>query len=83
MGLYGSMLKVVIRRPWLLPSLLGLAWSARAIGWYRRPPFLPLPPAGYLRWRMETAYGDPDADPPVREAARYLTWASRMRREHR
>ena len=25
--------------------------------WYRRPPFLPLPPSNYLRWRLHTAYG--------------------------
>ena len=26
-------------------------------GWWRRPPFLPLPAPDYLRFRMETAYG--------------------------
>ncbi|PYS54502.1 MAG: hypothetical protein DMG13_07930 [Acidobacteria bacterium] len=25
--------------------------------WYRRPPFLPLPPRNYLHWRLRTAYG--------------------------
>lgn len=25
--------------------------------WYRRPPFLPIPPADYLNWRLKTAYG--------------------------
>jgi hypothetical protein len=25
--------------------------------WYRRLPFLPVPPAGYIRWRLRTAYG--------------------------
>ena len=25
--------------------------------WYRRPPFLPLPPGDYLNWRLKTAYG--------------------------
>jgi hypothetical protein len=25
--------------------------------WYRQPPFLPTPPAQYVRWRLRTAYG--------------------------
>jgi hypothetical protein len=25
--------------------------------WYRRPPFLPVPPRDYIRWRLRTAYG--------------------------
>ena len=80
MGLYRSMIRTVIRRPGLLPALLGLAWTARREGWYRRPPFLPLPSSSYLRWRADTAYGHPDADPPTDEVARYLAWAARMRR---
>ncbi len=80
LGLYRSVLRLIVRRPWLLPDLIGLAWSNRARGWYRRLPFLPIPPRSYLRWRMETAYGDPDAEPTPSEVARYLSWASRMRR---
>ena len=25
--------------------------------WYRQPPFIPVPPAAYIRWRLRTAYG--------------------------
>jgi hypothetical protein len=25
--------------------------------WYRRPPFLPIPPRKYIQWRLRTAYG--------------------------
>jgi hypothetical protein len=32
---------------------------------------------------MDTAYGDPDAVPPLSELERYLVWTSRMRREMR
>jgi hypothetical protein len=80
MGLYRSMAAVVLRRPTLLPALLALGWSVRAVGWYRRFPFLPLPPSGYLRWRMETAYGNADATPPGLETERFLAWSWRMRR---
>ena len=45
-------------RPRLAVDLLRLAWSFRARDWYRRPPFLPLPPREYMQWRMFTAYGD-------------------------
>lgn len=60
--------------PRLALDLARLAWSFRARGWYRRPPFLPLPPREYMRWRMATAYGDADAIPPVDEVVRFAKW---------
>lgn len=69
-----------LRRPWLIPTLLGTAWAFRARGWYRRAPFLPLPPESYLRWRLDTAYGDPEANPPTDEVVRYLRWARDLRK---
>lgn len=80
MGLYRTIMGAAFRRPGMWPALLGLAWSARRRGWWRHPPFLPLPPTSYLRWRMDTAYGDPGFKPPVKETVRYLRWAARMRR---
>ena len=41
-------------------------------------PFLPLPARDYVRWRMYTAYGDPDAVPPVEDLIRYAHWAVRI-----
>jgi len=61
-------------RPRLAVDLARLAWSFRARDWYRRPPFLPLPPRGYMRWRMFTAYGDEDAVPPVEDVVRFARW---------
>jgi hypothetical protein len=55
-------------------DLARLAWSFRARDWYRRPPFLPLPPREYVRWRMVTAYGDPDAVPPLEDVVRFARW---------
>ena len=80
MGIHGRMAGLALRRPRLVIPLLGAAWAFRARGWWRRPPFLPLPPPEYLRWRMETAYGDPDAVPSDDDLERYLRWASEMRR---
>jgi hypothetical protein len=38
-----------------------------------------VPPASYMRWRMETAYGDSGAVPTDDELERYLLWTSWMR----
>ena len=42
----------------VLLELIRICWTFRDRRWYRRFPFLPFPPRDYLRWRMETAYGD-------------------------
>lgn len=83
MLLYLRMLGLALRRPRTIPHLLGAAWAFRARGWYRRPPFLPVPSAAYMRWRMETAYGDPDAAPPEDHLIRFLDWGAEMRRRIR
>jgi len=55
-------------------DLASLAWSMRRRRWYRAPPFLPLPPPEYVRWRMYTAYGDEGAVPPVADVLRVARW---------
>ena len=80
MGQALRMLGVAMRRPSLIPGMIRAAWVFRARDWYRQPPFLPVPPKAYVRWRMETAYGDPEAVPPVGELSRYLQWSKRIRR---
>lgn len=70
----------LLRRPRLFPALLRAAWRFRARDWYRRPPFLPLPPEDYLAWRFETAYGPAEAGPTPAEIERYLRWSERMTR---
>jgi hypothetical protein len=61
-------------RPRLALDLLRLAWSFRARDWWRRPPFLPLPPREYMQWRMYTAYGDENAVPPVSDIVNFARW---------
>lgn len=73
----------VLLRPRLWPMLLRTAWRFRRRDWYRRPPFLPLPPRRYLAWRLHTAYADERALPPAPELERYLRWTDRMRRMRR
>jgi len=49
---------------------MAIAWAllrfyARAVppNWYRRFPFLPLPPRNFIAWRLHTAYGN--QRPPI------------------
>ncbi len=80
-GWTGLVLRLALRaalRPRLALDLLRLSWAFRARDWYRRPPFLPLPPAEYLRWRMYTAYGDEGAVPPAEDVVRFATWRRRV-----
>jgi hypothetical protein len=82
-GIYRSMMGLVLRRPFILPALLGLAWSSRRRGWWRTAPFLPLPPRSYLAWRSETAWGEADGTGSDEAVVRYLRWTREMRRRQR
>ncbi len=43
-------------------------------GWWQRRPFLPLPDPAYLRFRLQTAYGDPARSPEPDDVVTYLRW---------
>ena len=73
-GLYLRLAVRALLNPRLAVDLLRLVWSFRARDWYRRPPFLPLPPREYMQWRMFTAYGDEQAVPPVRDVVNFARW---------
>ena len=77
---YVRLMWAAVRRPSLIPAILGAAWAFRANQWYRRPPFLPIPPKDYMKWRLETAYGDANAMPATHELERYVRWGRDMRR---
>jgi hypothetical protein len=77
---FGLVLALVGRSllsPSLGIALVRVAWRFRKRGWYATPPFLPLPPRDYVRWRMYTAYGDYDAIAPAQDVERYARWAVR------
>ena len=73
-ALYARLALRALVNPRLAVDLVRLAWSFRRRDWYRRPPFLPLPPPEYMRWRMFTAYGDETAVPPVEDVVRFARW---------
>lgn len=66
--------------PRLAVDLGRMLWAFRARDWYRRFPFLPLPPREYVRWRMYTAYGDEAAVPPVEDVIRFAGWRREVMR---
>ena len=61
-------------------DLLTMAWAMRRREWYRHPPFLPVPPAEYVRWRMYTAYGDEAAVPPIEDVLNFARWRRHLMR---
>jgi len=63
-----------VLNPRVAADLLSLVWAFRRRDWYRRSPFLPIPPAEFVRWRMHTAYGDEHAVPPVDDVLRFAHW---------
>jgi hypothetical protein len=48
-------------------------------GWWRRPPFLPLPDRDYVRFRLQTAYG-PSGTPTGDDLVAYLNWCRQFNR---
>ena len=77
LGLSTSLALRSLRDPATGVALLRVGWRFRRRGWWRRPPFLPLPDRTYLRWRMHTAYGEHDTMPPAEDVIRYARWAVR------
>ncbi len=43
-------------------------------GWWRARPWLPLPDPEYLRFRLQTAYGDAEREPTPTDVVTYLHW---------
>jgi hypothetical protein len=72
-----SLILRALRNPVTGLALVRVGWRFRRRDWFRRAPFLPLPAAEYVRWRMHTAYGSDDAVPPADDVIRYARWATR------
>ncbi len=64
----------VLARPRLWATALGQLLRLARPGWWHRWPLLPLPDEEYLRFRLVTAYGDPERDPEVADLITYLHW---------
>jgi hypothetical protein len=71
----GRALGAVLSHPSLWWTGVRQARRLARPGWWRHPPFLPLPTREYLRFRMETAYGGA-GDQPLQadDLVTYLRW---------
>jgi len=64
----------IVRRPDLWPTALRQTRRTTAPGWWKRRPFQPGPSGDYLRFRLQTQYGDPEAVPDPTDTITYLEW---------
>jgi len=64
----------VAMRPRLWGVAVGQMIRLARPGWWKRAPFLPLPDTEYLRFRLVTAYGDPNRAPEPADMVAYLHW---------
>ena len=63
----------VLRRPRLWSTAIRQIRRMIPTRWWTRPPFVPIPDREYVRYRLETAYGE-HATPRVADVVRYLEW---------
>ena len=79
-GWVGPAAGAVLRRPGLWATAVRQVFVLAAPGWWRRRPFLPLPAPGYLRFRIQTAYGGAgDRPPDPADLVTYLRWCRSVR----
>lgn len=65
----------VLRHPGLWGTAAVQLLRLAAPGWWRRRPFLPLPDAAYMRFRLEAMYGrEARADFEPEDVVAYLRW---------
>ena len=70
----------LVRQPHLWGTAVAVLFRTARPGWWRSAPFLPLPDAEYLRFRMETQYGgDGTTVPDTADVITYLGWCRRTR----
>ena len=70
----GALVAAVMVRPRLWATALRQVGRLARPGWWRRPPFLPLPDADYLGFRLETQYGGEATPADPHDLVRYLEW---------
>lgn len=70
----------VASRPDLWITALRQARRTAANGWWRRPPFLPLPSREYLAFRALTQYGETQRPPRAEDVVDYLAWCREWER---
>ncbi|GDX34481.1 hypothetical protein LBMAG16_13120 [Actinomycetes bacterium] len=64
----------VLFRPSLWATALTQAFRLIPRRWWARAPFLPLPTSDYIRFRVQTQYGDQNHVVEVDDVLSYLNW---------
>lgn len=77
---FGRAAVEVLRRPALWGVALAQLVRLAPRGWWRRWPPLPSPDPSYLRFRLQTQYGDPSREPEPADVVAYLKWCRRYGR---
>ncbi|MEO0604487.1 MAG: hypothetical protein AAF211_23840 [Myxococcota bacterium] len=67
-------IRVLAPRPWLWGTALRQLRNFAPDGWWRRPPFLPIPDRALLEFRATTQYGDPDHPAESEDLLAWLEW---------
>ena len=75
----GRTIRAVLVHPSLWATAIGAAAAFAPRGWWRRPPFLPVPDDEVIRWRVATAYGSEEAAIAPEDVVAYLRWRKRHR----
>jgi hypothetical protein len=69
----------VLRRPRFWPTAVIQVVALARPGWWRRWPPVPQPAESYLRFRLETAYGNAEAEVVASDVVEYLAWCREAR----
>ena len=64
----------VLLRPALWATALVQLFRLASPGWWRRWPPVPMPEPDYLRFRLQTQYGDTEREPEPADLLSYLHW---------
>lgn len=74
-----SAVAAVLVRPRLWPTAIAQGLRMAPRGWWRRKPYLPVPDAAYLRFRLQTQYGSDSVEPSPADLVAYLEWCRSYR----
>ena len=79
-GLTTRSIAAVAAHPSLWATAMKQAVRLAEPGWWRRPPFLPTPDRDYMRFRLETQYGDATHVAEGDDLVAYLRWCRAVSR---
>ena len=71
--------RALARHPSLWATAIRSIFRLAPHGWWKRWPFIPVPPAGLLAFRGETMYGHAAALPPPEDLIGWLRWCRAQR----